>query len=253
MRWPGLVLLAACGGPSSDAPVDAPVAPPVDAIDAFVPPDAPGQLLLFDGFSTDGAWPGTWTMLGGVASATVAGARAQLVPVVSSYSLARMGHALTGAVDVDVRFDLTMTNAGTQGVGFYVRQNGGYLRQTATRGAGYAVFVEGFRGAQIGLWAERDGVEEELAPPFAPTTLVDNTVYNVRFLVRQESPTSTRLSAKIWPFGENEPAAWAIERSDDTPNLQNVAGGIAVDSYYSLASGTPSPITIDSIDVRAVE
>ena len=119
MRW-CCVFLVACGG--SDPAVDAPSGPPDTAADPDAPP---GLTLLEQTFPADGAWPAEWTPLGGVASAMVANGRAALVPVLSSYSLARMGHDLGGAVNLDVRFDLTMTNVAVQGVGFYVRQNGG--------------------------------------------------------------------------------------------------------------------------------
>jgi hypothetical protein len=248
MRCLALVLLIGCGSPADPA-ADAPAgdgAPPIDA--------PPGAMLLEQTFPTDGAaWPAGWAALGGVASATVANGRGALVPALSSYSLARMGHELGDTADLEATFTLTLTSGAVQGVGFYVRQNGGYLRQSPVHGGGYAVFVEAFRGPQIGLWAERDGVEEELAPPFAPTTLADDVVYAVRFQVRQESATSTRLSARIWPAADAEPAAWTIERSDATPALQNLGGAIAVDSWNNTTAGpTPPPITVDDIVVRAL-
>lgn len=243
MRILALLVLAACGDSGStigDASLDGAVASD-GSVDAATP------MSLAESFPADGAWPAGWSVLGGVASASVVGGRGVLVPIGSPYSLARMGHAL-GARDVEVTFTLTMQQANQQGVGFYVRQNGGYLTQTATHGGGYAVFVEGFRGPQIGLWRERDGVEEELQPPFVSTTLANDTVYAVRFRCVQTGATTT-LSAKIWPASQAEPAAFAITRTDNTPALQNVGGGIAVDSYWSGSSGQAPAITIDDIVV----
>lgn len=211
--------------------------------------DAPPGALLVENFDADGAWPAGWTMLGGVASSSVAGGRAQLSPVLSSYSLARMGHAL-GATNVEATFTITFSDFETQGIGFYVRQNGGYLQATTPRGGGYAVFIEGFRTDQIGLWRERDGVEEELQP-FVPTTLANGVVYAVRFRCVQ-SGSMTTLSAKIWPASQTEPGGWTLERTDSTPALQNLSGGIAIDAYNSAQSGpTPPPITVDDITIVA--
>lgn len=241
-------LFAGCGSdgaPASDT--DAPI-PTADA-----PFDTPaGTPLLVETFDGDAAsWPAGWSVLGGVASATVDNGRAGLSPMLSSYSLARMGHAL-GAADTEATFTLTFSDVGTQGIGFYVRQNGGHLQTTTPRGAGYAVFVEGFRGAQIGLWRERDGVEEPLTP-FVSTTLANDTVYAVRFRCVQAG-ASTSLAAKIWPAADAEPAAWTIERTDATPALQDLAGGIAIDAYNSAQSGpTPPPITVDDVTVHAAQ
>jgi len=210
--------------------------------------DGPAPMTFTEMFAADGAaWPAGWSQLGGVASATVATGRGVLAPTASAYSLARMGHAF-GARDVEVTFTLTLQQATQSGVGFYVRQNGGYLRQTATFGGGYAVFVEGFRGPQIGLWRERDGVEEELAPPFVATTLANDAVYAVRFRCEQTGAMTT-LSGKIWPAAQAEPAAFSIVRTDATPALQNVGGGIAVDSYWVNTSGSAPAITVDDIVV----
>ncbi len=143
-------------------------------------------------------------------------------------------------VDVEVRFTLAFEDLSTQGVGFYVRQNGGYLADTDPTGLGYAVFVEGFRGFEgIGVWREVDGVESAIDIDQG-LALDDATPYRVRFRVHQVDPTTTRLRAKIWPAGTAEPAAWNVTVTDTTPALQNLAGGVAVDSWSSF---TADPIT----------
>src|SRR5438309_6936098 len=106
------------------------------------PPPPPNGFTFQENFAAaDGsAWPSAWHELGGVATATILGGRGRLTPLATSYSLARMGHTAAQR-DVEVTFQLRFEDASSQGVGFYVRQNGGYLK-TATHGAGYAVFVE---------------------------------------------------------------------------------------------------------------
>lgn len=191
--------------------------------------------------AADGApWPTPWTMLGGVAAQTVQGGRGRLVPIASSYALARMG-VPAGVRDMEVSFQVMFESLGTQGVGYYVRQNGGWLRNTATHGQGYAVFIEGFRGSRIGVWKEEDGQEIELTSftGFA-TPLQSNVLYGVRLRVKQATPTMTQLQARIWNAAQSEPSTWQIDTMDSTPILQNISGGMAVDSYSSQSSGTIS-------------
>ncbi len=247
------LVAAACGTPDDTAhtDVDADVGVAADgAVDA-----APGGALLVEDFAggDGGAWPAGWTVLGGVASATVENGRGVLVPTVSGYTLGRMGHALpAGAVDVEVTFTLTMTEPGRQGVGFYVRQNGGHLTSTTPRGAGYAVFVEAFRGPQLGLWRERDGAEESLQRVAVPA-LDAGVAYAVRFRCVQEG-ASTSLAARLWPAGTPEPSAWTVTTTDTTPALQAASGGVAVDAWNTVTpggGGPPGPIHVDDIVVTS--
>jgi hypothetical protein len=238
-----LCLLSGCGASGgSDDDVSGPDA-------GLSGPDAaPGQLLLVEEFADDGAWPAGWTELGGVSDASVVSGRGRLVPDVSGYSLARMGHDLDAA-DVEVRFSLAMETPSTSGVGFYVRQSGGYLTQSEPVGGGYAVFVEAFRGPRIGLWRERDGAEEELG--FVALDAVDaGAVYQVRFRCVSDGAT-TALAAKIWPDGAAEPSGWTVTTSDDLAALQGVSGGVAVDAWSTATpeGGVPSAISVDDVEV----
>lgn len=217
---------------------------------------APGDAWLVEDFALgDGpAWPAGWAPLGGVASAGVTQGRAWLTPTVSAYTLGRMGHALgAGATaDVDVAFLFSLADPVRQGVGFYVRQNGGYLTATNPRGGGYAVFVEAFRGPQIGLWRERDGIEESLVRVAVPA-LDANASYRVRFRCTQDG-ASTQLAARIWRASAAEPSTWDVTITDATPALQNVVGAIAVDAWNTATPGNGSPpasIFFDDITVAA--
>ncbi|NJL29052.1 MAG: SMP-30/gluconolactonase/LRE family protein, partial [Thermoanaerobaculia bacterium] len=178
-----------------------------------------------------------------------------LPAVPSGYSLARLA-ATVETRDVEVRFTLVFEDVASQGVGFYVRQNGGYLQQTTPHGQGYAVFVEGFRGTPgIGVWREVDGVEQDILINFDPALGFQNGVpYRVRFRVNQVDSATTLLQAKIWPVGQTEPAAWNVRATDTTPQLQGITGGIALDSWSGIQS--PNPITahtlIDDVEVEAL-
>lgn len=198
----------------------------------------PGKFSFNESFPADGAsWPSRWQQLGGVASATALGGRGRLAPVASGYSLARMGSAFSQR-DAEVTFQLAFEDVGTQGVGLYLRQSGGYLRATSQHGGGYAVFVEGFSGSQIGVWREVDGEEHQIQAFDLPAPLSSNTIYAVRFRVAQAGSTTTRLQARLWAAAQAEPSTWQVDATDLTPSLQGVSGGIAVDSYSSVASGT---------------
>lgn len=202
---------------------------------------APHFVESFPG--TAGApWPSSWLPIGGVAMFDLEGGFGRFRPIPSGYSLARLTTGFPTS-DVEATFTLVFEEVATQGVGFYVRQNGGYLQATNPLGQGYAVFVEGFRSTPgIGLWRELGGVESSLSILFdAALGLTDEVPYRVRFRVEQIDPATTRLSAKIWPLTGSEPAEWQVTIDDTTPQLQGLTGGIAFDSWSSLVS--PNPIT----------
>lgn len=199
----------------------------------------------------DGApWPAPWSELGGVAVADVQGGRGRLVPVASGYSLARMGAPLA-CVDAEATFAFEFTDASTHGVGFYVRQNGGYLETTTPRGLGYAAFAEAFREpAGIGAWREIEGREEQLDAT-VPFAVEPGVVHRVRLRVTQDGSAQTLVRIKLWRDGEPEPPTWLVERTDATPALQGLQGGLAVDAWSSLTSGQPLELYVDDIVVTA--
>jgi|CXWL01.1.fsa_nt_gi hypothetical protein len=209
---------------------------------------ATGQTHVFtESFSgTDGSgWPTGWQAAGnGVALADLLGGRGRARPVASSYALARLAANPTTR-DVEVTFTLTFEDVTTQGVGFYVRQNGGYLQQTMPHGQGYAVFVEGFRGPRIGVWKEEDGQEIELAfRADAALGYANGTPFRVRLRVQQSGPGSTHLQARVWPAAAAEPAAWDVDTIDATAVLQGITGGIGVDSW---STHTAPPLTAHTL------
>lgn len=235
------------------------------------PPDA-GQLLNSTGpccneliyaesFSQpDGSpWPDYWSVFGNVGAADVTGGMGRWRPSMSfapwPYALARQGVRVLER-DGEAEFTIRFSSIATQGMGFYLRSNAGYLApgnppNVGPLGRGYAVFIEGFRGAaaqRVGLWRETNGVEQEITfvpPPFA---LQNGVRYRVRFRVTQISAGATRLQAKLWLEGSAEPPAWQVSADDATPVLQNLYGGYGVDSYAHLA---PSQF-IELDDIRII-
>jgi hypothetical protein len=213
-----------------------------------------GNLLYAESFTLSDAspWPAPWTALGNVSTADIQQGMARLQPLPTTYSLARMGAAISNS-SVEVRFTLRFEDLATQGIGFYVRQNGGYLQQTATHGQGYAAFIEGdFRGLPgIGLWKELDGTEVQIAHAAAPAPpLAAALDYRVRLQVLQSTPAQTLLRAKLWPASDVEPGVWQVSFADASAALQNVTGAIALDSWSNRTSAPISAYTfVDNIEL----
>jgi hypothetical protein len=197
-------------------------------------------------------WPSYWTSVGGVAIADVQGGRGRLVPTPGAYAVARIITPLD-CTDVEVTFAFELGDAGTQGFGMYTRQNGGYLQQTNPTGAGYSMFVEGFRApAGVAVWREVDGVEQMIEPIVA-ADVASGVVYRARLRVTQQDAGTTLLQARFWPDTATEPGAWQVERTDSTPGLQGAGGNIAVDTYTTLMQGTAADMFVDDIVVAAAQ
>ncbi len=180
--------------------------------------------------------------------------RARLVPTLSGYSLGRMKAPGT-LVNVEVQFTFEQPSTPqNQGVGFYVRQNGGYLTQTNPTGTGYAIFIEAFRSPPgIGAWRELNGQEQEIQP-HANVAVSAGTLYRVRFRVTQQNATTTRLQGRFWPVATAEPSTWQVDLTDTTASLQNLAGGFAIDSWSQLQTGggVAAPLFIDDVVITGL-
>ncbi len=220
-----------------------------------------GSIVAESFVGADGSpWPVGWIDVGpdappssSVAVADLQGGRARLQPVPSGYSLARMVGPQAPS-DVEVLVTMEFEDLATQGIGFYVRQNGGYLHETTPAGEGYAVFVEGFRGFEgIGVWREVNGSEQSILID-AGLDLSDGVPYRVRFRVHQLDPSTTRLQARIWSVGSPEPFSWNVDVTDATPSLQGIDGTMAVDSWSEIQN--PNPISqhtfVDDIEIREI-
>jgi hypothetical protein len=192
---------------------------------------APGPIYSSNFTGANGAaWPAPWTPLNSaVISATINSNTARLRG--DTTRVARMALPIEHLVDADVTFTVQFDNYSSQGFGFYVRQNGGALRDTTLHGQGYAIFVEGGYQRVVGIWKEIDGIETRIAASPVDSALLTNGVrYRVRYLVVQEGEV-TRLRGKFWPEGTAEPSSWAVDVLDSTPQLQNTAGAFAADVY----------------------
>lgn len=217
----------------------------------------PNELLFSETFTAPNNtnWHGfnQWQASGNeVALAEIINNQAVLIPHASNYSLARVVHPVE-TLNAEATYSIYFENASTQGVGFYLRANGGYLQQTNPTGQGYGVFVERFaaQGAGIGLWYENDGVEISFLRFYDDDfEILNETEYRVRYQVFQESLTTTRLRARFWQAGTTEPTEWQVTYLDDFAPLQNTIGGILVDAWSTQQNGTiTDAIRVDDIEV----
>lgn len=212
------------------------------------------EIVLTEDFNVSDQfdWGGMWQESGDeVDVVEISSQEGRLIPLASNYSLARIYHPLV-ETDVEVTFSFVFENGATQGVGFYVRSNGGYLQQTNPTGQGYAVFLERFSGQpRLGLWYENNGQEISFIRNFDPNyELFDEIKYSVRFHVFQEDANTTRLRARVWQSDATEPTIWQVSLTDNFVPLQNTSGGIAVDSWSTQTSGQiTNAIRIDDIVV----
>ena len=185
----------------------------------------------------DGAlWPLPWTEAGtAVLYATLDHGQGRLVG--ETGRVARMVLPGFTESDVDVTITVEFDDWQHQGVGLYVRQNGGALQETMPPGQGYAAYVEGGWLQSIGIWRETNGVEELLASADVPGGALEPGVsYRLRLQCVQQGP-STLLRTRLWPLGEPEPEGWQVELLDDTPVLQDTTGSFAVDLYNYAGTG----------------
>lgn len=198
-----------------------------------------GGLPYVQGFAgVDGAaWPAPWATAGiHVITAELLGDRGRLAG--DTGSVARMVLPGFSETDVDVTITIELDDWTQQGVGIYVRQNGGVLQQTDPAGQGYAAYVEGGYMRLLGVWRETNGVEEPLANAVVPGgELVSGQPYRLRFQCWSEG-SATRLRTRIWPADAPEPADWLVDILDDTPVLQGTAGSFAVDVYNYTGTGS---------------
>ena len=153
--------------------------------------------------------------------------------------------------DVEVSVTFEFENVSQQGIGFYVRQNGGTLHEYLPHGQGYALFLKGAWGwpEDLGLWREIDGVETQFMTGYDPVPggLQNGVRYRLRYRVTQQSPSVTRLQARVWPEGSSEPLFWTVEGTDTQPLLQNTPGSFAIDIYNQ--AGT-SHVFIDDVRIE---
>ncbi len=199
------------------------------------------------------AWPSGWTTISGTTGTMtidIQTNRGRLQSkawdgVNSNTGLSRVINGTLNLIDADVVFTVEFEDFANQGVGVYLRQNGGYLTDSAVNGQGYGVFWEGSGTDDFGLWYELNGIETKITGNFNPISPVSNNIkYQIRYQVEQVNSTDTIQRAKVWLASGTEPATWDITTTTSYVDLQNSSGVFAVDLFNF--SGTSS-IYVDDI------
>lgn len=226
------------------------VADSTGAADGSTTETPPGEVILEERFDVaDGSpWPSPWVVGGDAVLSS------QVVDGQGSWrgateEIARMLRPGVTATDVEATITVTFDRPAFQGLGVYVRHNGGVLEHTDPPGQGYAAYVESNGSAVIGVWHELDGIETLLLEAPVPSGPIQPGVpYQIRFQCRSEGDT-TRLRARVWLASEAEPQQWTVDHVDGAAPLQGTAGSFALDLYnYDGTEG----VRVDDFVVRSL-
>lgn len=233
----GLFIIA-CGSGNSAPPSSTPL------------PDNSMLIYSEDFTAPDGsALPAEWMPIGAsTVNADIQNNSARL-QTNSVGTVARVVSTTLNVTNFDAKITIRFEDYQNQGIGFYGRQNGGYLMATNPFGQGYVTFTEGFLNREIGIWEEINGVETLIVgdqDPLGFGNILNNTNYCVRFRVEQIDGLQTQIRTRIWLQSDPEPMTWNVELISSTPLLQNQSGGFALDLYN--ASGTGA-IYFDDIEI----
>jgi len=183
---------------------------------------------------------GAWTHFGSAGQYAVADGTGRIT-IGSTASTPRTQLRSVSATDSDQTVQFSLDR---------IADGGGTSVALTSRGGAWASL---YRGR---IWVRADGTvtllltritgsESTLAAVNVPgLTLTPGTPLNVRFRTEGANPTALRL--KAWT-GPTEPAAWQLQTTDATAELQD-AGAVGIDT--SLASGVtnaPVRVTIDEL------
>ncbi|QCB94432.1 PKD domain-containing protein [Cellulomonas shaoxiangyii] len=183
---------------------------------------------------------GAWTHFGSAGQYSVADGTGR-VTIGTTASTPRLQLRSVAAADSDqtVRFSLDR-----------IADGGGTSVSLTSRGGGWSSL---YRGR---AWVRADGSVTLLVTRIAPaeTTLAAVNVpglrltagvpLNVRFRTDGSSPTALRL--KAWT-GPTEPAAWQVQTTDATPELQD-AGAVGLDTGLAgSVTNAPVRVTVDDL------
>ena len=233
-----LFFLTACGSSGNDSP------PVVTSTTNF--------LVTFTGNNGDALPPDWISVVESSVNADIQSNQARL-QTDSVMKVARVVNRELQMTDFEAKITIRFDDYLNQGIGFYGRQNGGYLQAISPNGQGYAVFIEGFLRREIGIWEEIDGIEGIVAATQDPRgnpagigNILNDTNYSVRFRVEQIDSLQTQVRSKIWLQTETEPADWSVEYISSTAVLQNLTGGFALDIYNNSGNGS---IYFDDIEI----
>ncbi len=224
--------------------------------DASAQGDACPPPIAADSFSRDGTGGfgpadigGTWKVTD-KANASVSDGQARVVMSAGAGSEAVLDQVSVLDIDetVVVASDkpCAPTDAGTSGIFAYV-----YGRMGPDGSYWVGLWITERNTVQLGITRYVQGVESTIELSGDVFGIEYAPGMRLRIRARYQGTNPTRISGKIWQDGVSEPAAWTVEATDATPELQ-VPGAPALKAYLSSrATNAPVTMTFDDFVVRA--
>lgn len=219
-----------------------PVDPPVEPVQTFLAEDAFSRTVT-DGWGSADVG-GRWSLSGTASQFAVAGG-AGTIAVAPGTGPAVMLRGISG----------TDNEVATSFSGDAAVTGGGLFTTVIARGDvsnGYGARVVTTANGAMRLYATRNvaGVGTDTDSADTGLTYEPGATYLMKVSVTGTAPT--RIAAKIWKFGTPEPAAWAVESSDTTAELQK-AGGAGLAGYLSKSATLPIRLSLSAFTVRTVQ
>ncbi|WP_315095892.1 PKD domain-containing protein [uncultured Cellulomonas sp.] len=219
--------------------VVAPPGPVVLAADTF-------ERTVADGFGTADTG-GAWSATAG-ATSVGSGAGSMRLAAASSVVSARLTGVSSTSVREQVTFSLDKRPAGSGGWflarGRIIDGAGDYRLKIALSSGG---------GVSARLYrTNAGGTETAVSAAVTATgvTYTTGTVLATAFEVVGTSPTTLR--AKVWNAAQAEPAAWLVQATDATPELQAAGHTGLAAILSSSASNAPVVVRVDNYRITAV-
>jgi PKD repeat protein len=216
---------------------------PLTITDAYAT-DAFGRTVA-NGFGTADIG-GAWTLAGAASSFAVSDGAGHITGAVGGNRSAYLTDV--SQTDVDIKSDLTLDSTATGG-GAYVS----IIGRRVSNNNDYRLKVRYASDGRVIAYLTRTlaGSETILANlPVPGLTATANDPLRARFQVSGSNPTTLR--AKVWRQGTQEPAAWTITGTDDTPAALQAPGNLGILLYTSGSwTGAAPALTVDNLQAEA--
>lgn len=206
----------------------------------------PADVIAADAFerTASGAWNsadvgGDWTVTGGAAAFSVADGTGMISLAPSYTREAKLSSVSSTAATVD----LVLSSSAVSSVGATSVTIAGRLIGSAQ----YSARVRFEPGGTVRLYLLRSGTPLGGGSVVLPETYEPGDRLHVRMAAIGTAPTE--LGMKVWEVGATEPSAWAIQATDDTPELQT-EGSFSIRSSVSASATVPTTvIRIDDLRI----
>jgi PKD repeat protein len=210
------------------------------------PPPPAGNVVARDLFerTTANGWGtadqgGAWAVTGTASRYSVAGGAGVITVPNSTSAQANLSSVSTVNAKVTATFSVDKIANG-QYITVIGRQVGvdQYLLRARVAGDG-----------TVQLYVLRNAVAVGAGYTVPGLVITPGAAYTVAFEVKGTAPTM--LSAKVWPAGQAEPAAWQLTRTDATAALQ-APGSIGINTFVPAAANA-YPVKLSFSDITITD